>query len=227
MAPDSLQVTQEGSRRCNITWNVPQSSHYIARHLEFEVRTRSLDRSWEVSTGPSPACPDSCAAHPVRPPPPQRHDSPRQPCGSSVLPAPASPRPPAPCSLPVTPHNPGAPAWQTPAGPREDLHSQETRRLPSVRFQRPWDAPSPLFQSSVGPGHRGLCSFIPSLLYSLTQSLSKHFLNAYYVLDAGKRVGARWQASRSQETHMYVCVCGGGSREAGSQQTWKQKTVEY
>lgn len=50
MAPDSLQVTQEGSHTCNITWTVPQSSHYIERYLEFEARTRSLDHSWEEAS---------------------------------------------------------------------------------------------------------------------------------------------------------------------------------
>lgn len=112
MAPDSLQVAQEGSHRCNITWNVPQSSHYIERHLEFEVRTRSLDHSWEVSTGPSPTCPDPYAAHPVPPPAPKRHDSPRQPCLSSVLPAPT----PYPPSLPpvVLTTQGSSGGWQAP-----------------------------------------------------------------------------------------------------------------
>uniref|UniRef100_G1Q8J5 Interleukin-2 receptor subunit beta n=1 Tax=Myotis lucifugus TaxID=59463 RepID=G1Q8J5_MYOLU len=50
MAPDSLEVTQEGSHTCNVTWTVPQASHYLERHLEFEVRTRSLDRSWEEAS---------------------------------------------------------------------------------------------------------------------------------------------------------------------------------
>lgn len=47
MAPDSLQVTHIGTHRCNITWNVSQSSHYIERYLEFEVRKRSPDQTWE------------------------------------------------------------------------------------------------------------------------------------------------------------------------------------
>ncbi|KAK1341580.1 hypothetical protein QTO34_017995 [Cnephaeus nilssonii] len=50
MTQDFKPFDNRGSHRCNITWNVPQSSHYIARHLEFEVRTRSLDRSWEEAS---------------------------------------------------------------------------------------------------------------------------------------------------------------------------------
>ncbi|XP_036314508.1 interleukin-2 receptor subunit beta [Pipistrellus kuhlii] len=50
MAPDSLQVVQEGSSTCNITWDAPQASHYITSYLEFEVRTRSLDHSWEEAS---------------------------------------------------------------------------------------------------------------------------------------------------------------------------------
>lgn len=47
MAPDSLQVAHIGADRCNVTWDVSQSSHYIERSLEFEVRTRSSGRTWE------------------------------------------------------------------------------------------------------------------------------------------------------------------------------------
>lgn len=102
MAPDSLQVTQIGTHRCNITWAVPESSHYIQRYLEFEARTRSPGQSWEVSTGPSlccplssflswSPCPSSVSAEPQQPP--------RSPCGSSVSAVPACPS----C-------NPGVPA---------------------------------------------------------------------------------------------------------------------
>lgn len=146
MAPDALQVAQEGSSTCNITWDAPQTSHYITKHLEFEVRTRFLDHSWAVSTGPGPACPDSYAAHLVRPPSPQRWDSPRQPCRSSVGPAPASSLPPS--LPPCVPRQPrGSSGWQVPGWPQGRLHSPETGAFP-LRSQRPWDAPSPLFQSS-------------------------------------------------------------------------------
>ncbi|KAM6216475.1 interleukin-2 receptor subunit beta [Rhynchocyon petersi] len=47
MAPDSLQVVNVNSNTCNVTWVLPQSSHYVASYLEFEVRKRSLDQSWE------------------------------------------------------------------------------------------------------------------------------------------------------------------------------------
>lgn len=47
MAPNSLQVTHIGTHRCNITWNVSQSSHYIEKYLEFEARTRAPGQTWE------------------------------------------------------------------------------------------------------------------------------------------------------------------------------------
>ncbi|XP_062932439.1 interleukin-2 receptor subunit beta [Cynocephalus volans] len=47
MAPVSLRVTHIGTHRCNITWNISQSSHYVERSLAFEARTRSLGHSWE------------------------------------------------------------------------------------------------------------------------------------------------------------------------------------
>ncbi|XP_054430400.1 interleukin-2 receptor subunit beta [Pteronotus mesoamericanus] len=47
MAPDSLQVTHIETRRCNITWAIKQSSHYITKCLVFEARTRSPGHSWE------------------------------------------------------------------------------------------------------------------------------------------------------------------------------------
>ncbi|VFV47418.1 interleukin-2 receptor subunit beta [Lynx pardinus] len=50
MAPDSLQVTHVGTHRCNITWKVRQSSHYIERYLEFEARKRSPGHSWEEAS---------------------------------------------------------------------------------------------------------------------------------------------------------------------------------
>lgn len=59
MAPDSLQVAHIGADRCNITWNVSPSSHYFERSLEFEARTRSSGRTWEVGTWPSLTCADS------------------------------------------------------------------------------------------------------------------------------------------------------------------------
>ncbi|XP_004676514.1 PREDICTED: interleukin-2 receptor subunit beta [Condylura cristata] len=47
MAPNSLQVTRKDSQSCNVTWKVPQSSHYLEKHLVFEVRLRSPGQSWE------------------------------------------------------------------------------------------------------------------------------------------------------------------------------------
>lgn len=47
MAPNSLRVTHGDVGQCNITWSVPQSSHYIEKYLEFHVRLRTLDQSWE------------------------------------------------------------------------------------------------------------------------------------------------------------------------------------
>ncbi|KAG8511129.1 Interleukin-2 receptor subunit beta, partial [Galemys pyrenaicus] len=47
MAPKSLQVTYREPRRCNITWKVFQSSHYIESDLQFKVRLRSSDQRWE------------------------------------------------------------------------------------------------------------------------------------------------------------------------------------
>lgn len=57
MAPDLLQITHVGTHKCNITWKVPQSSHYIESYLEFEARTRSPGHSWEVSAWPGPHLP--------------------------------------------------------------------------------------------------------------------------------------------------------------------------
>lgn len=57
--PHSLQVAHIETRRCNITWTISQVSHYIQDVMEFEVRTRSAGRSWEVSTWLRPTCPDS------------------------------------------------------------------------------------------------------------------------------------------------------------------------
>uniref|UniRef100_A0A452UKK3 Interleukin-2 receptor subunit beta n=1 Tax=Ursus maritimus TaxID=29073 RepID=A0A452UKK3_URSMA len=50
MAPDLLQVTHVGTHKCNITWKVPQSSHYIESYLEFEARRRSPGHSWEEAS---------------------------------------------------------------------------------------------------------------------------------------------------------------------------------
>ncbi|XP_004589820.2 interleukin-2 receptor subunit beta [Ochotona princeps] len=47
MAPRSLQVVSLDSRRCNVSWKVFQVSHYIQSYLEFTIRTRSPDQSWE------------------------------------------------------------------------------------------------------------------------------------------------------------------------------------
>uniref|UniRef100_H0WT80 Interleukin-2 receptor subunit beta n=1 Tax=Otolemur garnettii TaxID=30611 RepID=H0WT80_OTOGA len=47
MAPASLKVVRVGTHSCNITWAISQISHYIESKLEFEVRTRSPDASWE------------------------------------------------------------------------------------------------------------------------------------------------------------------------------------
>ncbi|KAM5336195.1 interleukin-2 receptor subunit beta isoform 1-T12 [Glossophaga mutica] len=47
MAPNSLRVTHMETRRCNISWAINQSSHYLKRYLEFEARTRSPGHSWE------------------------------------------------------------------------------------------------------------------------------------------------------------------------------------
>lgn len=57
-----------------------------------------------------------------------------------------------------------------------------------MRFQRPRDATSPLFKSSVVQVHRGLFLSIHSFLCSLTQSLNKRLLSTYYVPDTGKRM---------------------------------------
>ncbi|XP_007939936.1 interleukin-2 receptor subunit beta [Orycteropus afer afer] len=50
MAPDSLQVVHLEAHRCNVTWILPQFSHYIERYLEFEVRTQPLGHSWESAS---------------------------------------------------------------------------------------------------------------------------------------------------------------------------------
>ncbi|XP_006742294.2 interleukin-2 receptor subunit beta isoform X2 [Leptonychotes weddellii] len=50
MAPELLQVTEVETHKCNITWKVPQSSHYIESYLEFEARTRSPGQSWEEAS---------------------------------------------------------------------------------------------------------------------------------------------------------------------------------
>ncbi|XP_035552343.1 interleukin-2 receptor subunit beta isoform X1 [Canis lupus dingo] len=50
MAPNGLQVADVGTHKCNITWKVPQSSHYIKRYLEFEARKRSPGHSWEEAS---------------------------------------------------------------------------------------------------------------------------------------------------------------------------------
>ncbi|XP_004447082.1 interleukin-2 receptor subunit beta [Dasypus novemcinctus] len=47
MAPDSLQVVHVGIHRCNISWSVPQFSHYLTSYLQFEAQVRPLGRSWE------------------------------------------------------------------------------------------------------------------------------------------------------------------------------------
>ncbi|XP_045408895.1 interleukin-2 receptor subunit beta [Lemur catta] len=47
MAPVSLQVIHIGTHRCNVTWAVSHSSHYIESYLEFEARTRSPGQRWE------------------------------------------------------------------------------------------------------------------------------------------------------------------------------------
>lgn len=106
-APDSLQVTHLGAQKCNITWTVSQSSHYIEQDLEFEVRTKFQGHSWEVSTWPGLTCPDSpfpswaaCPSFTSA----KAQQPPGSPCCFSVLPAPASP------SLHMSPDNPGVPA---------------------------------------------------------------------------------------------------------------------
>ncbi|XP_066214412.1 interleukin-2 receptor subunit beta [Saccopteryx leptura] len=50
MAPNALQVTHKETHRCNITWNVSQTSHYLENNLEFEARTRSPGHSWEEAS---------------------------------------------------------------------------------------------------------------------------------------------------------------------------------
>lgn len=47
IAPHSLQVLHIETRRCNISWEVSQVSHYVNPYLEFEARRRLLDHSWE------------------------------------------------------------------------------------------------------------------------------------------------------------------------------------
>nr|XP_023415711.1 interleukin-2 receptor subunit beta isoform X2 [Loxodonta africana] len=47
MAPDSLRVVHVEAQRCNVTWTVPQFSHYIENYLQFEARTQSSGHSWE------------------------------------------------------------------------------------------------------------------------------------------------------------------------------------
>lgn len=47
LAPHSLQVLHIETRRCNISWEVSQVSHYVNPYLEFEARRRLLGRSWE------------------------------------------------------------------------------------------------------------------------------------------------------------------------------------
>lgn len=49
-APDSLRVAHIGTQKCNITWTVSHSSHYIEEDLEFEVRTRFQGQSWEEAS---------------------------------------------------------------------------------------------------------------------------------------------------------------------------------
>ncbi|XP_006865340.1 PREDICTED: interleukin-2 receptor subunit beta [Chrysochloris asiatica] len=46
MAPTSLQIVKIEARRCNVTWTLPQVSHYIKHYLEFQVRTRLQGHSW-------------------------------------------------------------------------------------------------------------------------------------------------------------------------------------
>ncbi|XP_004418645.1 PREDICTED: interleukin-2 receptor subunit beta [Ceratotherium simum simum] len=50
MAPDSFHIIHLGTHRCNVTWSVSQSSHYIEKYLQFEARTRSPGHSWEEAT---------------------------------------------------------------------------------------------------------------------------------------------------------------------------------
>lgn len=47
IAPHSLQVLHIETRRCNISWEVSQVSHYVNPYLEFEARRRLLDHNWE------------------------------------------------------------------------------------------------------------------------------------------------------------------------------------
>ncbi|XP_077024856.1 interleukin-2 receptor subunit beta [Tamandua tetradactyla] len=50
MAPNSLRVVHIGPHRCNVTWTVPQFSHYIERYLEFEAQARPPGHSWEETS---------------------------------------------------------------------------------------------------------------------------------------------------------------------------------
>ncbi|XP_006890284.1 PREDICTED: interleukin-2 receptor subunit beta [Elephantulus edwardii] len=50
MAPNSLQVVHVEAHRCNVTWILPQASHYLEHYLEFEARFRLSDHSWEGSS---------------------------------------------------------------------------------------------------------------------------------------------------------------------------------
>lgn len=61
IAPHSLQVLHIETRRCNISWEVSQVSHYVNPYLEFEARRRLLDRSWEVRNGQVSAFAPSCS----------------------------------------------------------------------------------------------------------------------------------------------------------------------
>lgn len=76
-----------------------------------------------------------------------------------------------------------------------------------------------------GPDPQGLSLIIYSFLYSLTQSLNKHELNTYCVLDAGERVEG--QTGRLPAFRKLTCVRGDRQGEADSRQTQKRKTVGY
>ena len=45
--PHSLQVIHIETHRWNITWTISQVSHYIQNDVEFKVRLRCADHSWE------------------------------------------------------------------------------------------------------------------------------------------------------------------------------------
>lgn len=179
MAPNGLQVADVGTHKCNITWKVPQSSHYIKRYLEFEARKRSPGHSWEVSAPPGPTCPGPSLLSwsPCPSFTPQGHSSPRQPqpllcTGISSL-----------LSWDVPPHNLGvlAGGGGCQAGPGAGFYIA-TRQVIGLRDLRGPGKP-PLQCGPHPPGSP--TSPITVLLYLLAQYL----LNIYYLLGADWALG--------------------------------------